>query len=71
MNEEQRDSRVEQALLRNNISAIYLLPKLLDFEKDDNSRLEWFHDEVHLEPSGHKAYGAIIGKELSAQLTIN
>jgi hypothetical protein len=60
------DDLVRQALIRYDIDAQYLLPKLLAMEKDASQRREWFHDEVHLEVSGHTAYGALIGETVAA-----
>jgi hypothetical protein len=63
------DPRVERALKRYGIDAEYLLPRLLNFETDRKKRQEWFYDEVHLEPSGHHAYGILIGDALSNALS--
>ncbi|MBI5444380.1 MAG: hypothetical protein HY900_24615, partial [Deltaproteobacteria bacterium] len=46
-----------------------LLPTLLGREPDPSRRGEWFHDEVHLEPAGHEAYGAVIGSVLATALS--
>ncbi len=63
------DSRVSQALKRYGIDADYLLPELLILEPDREKRREWFHDEVHLEASGHQAYGILIGDLLTNALS--
>lgn len=65
------DHRVEQALKKYGITADYLLPDLLALEPDAEKKREWFHDEVHLEPAGHQAYGTLIGKELTLELQEN
>jgi lysophospholipase L1-like esterase len=62
------DSRVSQALKRYELDADYLLPELLILEPDIEKRREWFRDEVHLEPPGHKAYGILIGDFLANAL---
>ena len=62
------DHRVEQALERYGIDATYLLPKLLTLEPAAAKRRQWYHDEVHLEVSGHQAYGTLIGASLARVL---
>jgi len=59
------DPRVEQALKRYDISAEYLLKKLLELEPNREKRRKWFHDDVHLEVPGHQAYGMFIGDSLA------
>ena len=63
------DPLVARALKRYEINAQYLLPQLLAVEPDRVKRRQWFHDEVHLEPAGHRAYGTMIGGELSKVLS--
>jgi len=65
---ESSDPRVAQALTRYGIEAVYLLPKLARLEPDLEKRREWYHDVVHLEVPGHRAYGALIGETLSRAL---
>jgi hypothetical protein len=62
------DPRVDQALKHYGIKAEYLLPDLLKLEPDKAKRREWFHDDVHLEPAGHQAYGTLIGEALARAL---
>jgi len=66
---ELRDERVEKTLKKYQIDAQYLLPDLLAHEPDIEKRRAWFHDEIHLEPPGHKVYGIFIGDALSQALT--
>ena len=65
---EPKDRRVELALEKYEINAEYLLPELIQFEPDRNKRLQWYHDEAHLELSGHQAYGKLIGDSLAKAL---
>ncbi|MFC1845007.1 hypothetical protein ACFLZ5_09505 [Thermodesulfobacteriota bacterium] len=62
------DARIKLLLKKYEIDAEYLLPKLLTLEPDKNKRRKWFHDEAHLEVSGHLAYGLLIGDLLSKDL---
>jgi hypothetical protein len=62
------DPRVKRVLKRYEINGSYLLPGLLNLEPDKEKRREWFHDEVHLDPPGHHAYGILIGDALSSAL---
>ena len=64
-----QDPRIVQVLKRYEIDAVYLLPELLSLEPERKKRLEWFHDDVHLEPPGHQAYGILIGDALSKALS--
>ena len=63
------DARVEKVLKRYEVDAEYLLPELLALEPDRKKHREWFHDEVHLDPPGHHAYGILIGDALSNALS--
>lgn len=63
------DNKVKKALMRYEVDAEYLLPKLQVLEPSSNKRREWFHDEVHLEVLGHSIYGKLIGRELSKKLS--
>jgi len=65
---ESEDPRVARALQKYGVRADYLLPKLLDLEPDRKKRRKWFHDEVHLEPPGHRVYGTLIGDALAKEL---
>ncbi|MFA7382061.1 MAG: hypothetical protein WC001_01280 [Desulfurivibrionaceae bacterium] len=71
VNGEPADERVRLALEKYGITAKYLLPKLRAFEPAKSLRRNWFHDNVHLEPSGHSVYGTMLGKELAAALGVN
>jgi len=62
------DDRVQRALKRHRVEANYLLPELRNREPDAGRRDEWFHDLVHLEQSGHEAYGRLIGEKLAREL---
>ena len=62
------DNLVEQMLQKYEINAEYLLPKLLPLELDLKNRRKWFHDEAHLEVSGHQIYGILIGDALANAL---
>jgi hypothetical protein len=64
------DRRVAQALKQFEIDATYLLPKLMSLEPDRKKRRKWYHDEAHLEPAGHRAYGVLIGEALSTALSV-
>lgn len=59
------DPLVRQTLEQYGVEAHYLLPDLLAREADAEKRRQWFHDEVHLETSGHQAYGDLIGEALA------
>jgi len=65
------DNLVEQMLQKYEINAEYLLPKLLPLEQDLKKRRKWFHDEAHLEVSGHQTYGILIGDALANALSNN
>jgi len=65
------DPRIEKALKKYEIKAVYLLPELLSLEPDREKRQKWFHDEVHLLPAGHQAYGLLIGDALLNVLSKN
>jgi len=65
------DSRIKKALEKYEINAEYLLPKLLSMEPDHENRRKWYHDEAHLEVSGHQAYGILIGETLLQSLSNN
>jgi hypothetical protein len=69
--EEPPDDRVRLALGRYGIDASYLLPGLRAMEPDARNRRGWYHDEVHLEPSGHTAYGILIGGALAGAVSID
>jgi len=64
------DPHVRSALALHGIEVRYLLPALLAREADADGRRAWFHDEVHLGPAGHVAYGALIGEALAASLGV-
>jgi hypothetical protein len=68
LDDEPPDPRVKQALKHYGLETVYLLPELLIMEQDKEKRQKWFRDEVHLEPSGHHAYGVLIGHSLSKAL---
>ncbi|KPK29649.1 MAG: hypothetical protein AMK70_15535 [Nitrospira bacterium SG8_35_1] len=71
VDEEPPDDLVEQMLQKYQINVEYLLPKLLPLEPDLEKRREWFHDEAHLEVSGHQTYGILIGDSLAKGLSDN
>jgi len=71
LDDEPLDPRVEQALKDYHIDAEYLLPGLLTLEPDRKNRRKWFHDEAHLQPSGHLVYGNLIADKLSYALSDN
>ena len=62
------DPLVQQALKKYEIDAVYLLPKLLSLKSDKKNRRNWYHDEAHLELSGHQVYGKLIGDTLAKAL---
>jgi len=65
---ESPDNLVEQMLQKYEINAEYLLEELIQLEPDRNRRLQWYHDEAHLELAGHQAYGRLIGDTLAKAL---
>ena len=66
LGEQPRDARVQAALARQGIAAVYLLDAPIMRTAPAQQRRAWFQDDVHLTAQGHAVWGGLMREHLLA-----